>query len=46
MGVVNALDNFCSQNPHFWGFYVWLLIGVKGQKGLLIGESDVIILYW
>ena len=33
-GLVNALYNFCSQNPHFLGFYAWLLIGVKlkGQK--------------
>ena len=34
-GLVNALYNFCSTNPHFWGFYAWLLIGVKGQKRLV-----------
>ena len=34
-GLVNALYNFCSQTLHFWGFYVWLLNGVKGQKRLV-----------
>ena len=29
---MNALYKFCSQNFHFWGFYAWLLIGVKGQE--------------
>ena len=31
-GLVNALYNFCSINPHFMGFCVWLLIEVKEQK--------------
>ena len=31
-GLVNTLYKFCSINPHFMGFYVWLLIDVKGQK--------------
>ena len=33
-GLVNVLHSFCSTNSTFWGFYMWLLIGVKGQKSL------------
>ena len=36
---------FVLKIPTFWGFYAWLLIGVKDRKGSLIGESDVITLY-
>ena len=44
---MNALykKSFVLKIPTFWGFYAWLLIGVKRQKGSLIGESDVITLY-
>ena len=36
---------FVLKIPIFWGFYAWLLIGIKGQKRLAdIGESDVITL--
>ena len=31
-GLVSALYNFCSTNPIFLGIYIWLLIGIKGQK--------------
>ena len=31
-GLVNPLYNVCFQIPTFLGFYVWLLIVVKGHK--------------
>ena len=43
--LVNALYNFVLKIPTFGGLFVWLLIGVKARKGLLISESDTITLY-